>query len=493
MQKLKHLLLIMSTCLLFIAVAQDTSTEPATDPATDVDTTDATMTQDPMLEALDAMVRVANAGPNSSAISISFMPDEDTDEATNMSGMNPEGMQAVAYNTVTDYITIPEGDYIATVTNDAGETLLEQEVEFNGDTSYTLAALGLVLPNEGAEAPEDDGGFFQWIGDLFSGDDAKDRDALALRLEVFNDDRYATMNDGETRLRVIHAAPGAAPIDVVATIDGEEQMIVDELEFGEDSNYHNILASASNLQVRVSDSDAVVVDLSDVALESGMLQTVFVVGTSLEQVPFEALTVSSAPVAPPTAAVDPLDATAPVTDVAPATDETADVATDEATTDVDMEETAADEMADEAEAADTADMNSIMNAAVNDPELRTFVLVLAASDMASTLEGDGPYTVFAPNNDAFAALSAEQLNALMADPALMSNILSAHVVEGSVMAADVAGMQSAMTLGGQEFTIDASGDSVMIGNASVVAADIEASNGVIHVIDTVLMPEQDAQ
>ncbi len=121
----------------------------------------------------------------------------------------------------------------------------------------------------------------------------------------------------------------------------------------------------------------------------------------------------------------------------------------------------------------------------------TFETLLAAADAAGlveTLQSDGPYTVFAPTDDAFAALPEGTVESLLADPETLADILLYHVVAGKVLAADVVGLESATTAQGSTVAITVDGGSVMVNEANVVATDIEASNGVIHVIDAVILP-----
>lgn len=124
-------------------------------------------------------------------------------------------------------------------------------------------------------------------------------------------------------------------------------------------------------------------------------------------------------------------------------------------------------------------------------EAGSFTTLLAAAEAAGlveTLTGEGPYTVFAPTDEAFAALEEGTLDALLADPEALADILLYHVVPGKVMAADVVGLESATTAQGSDVTITVDGDAVMVNEANVTATDIEASNGVIHVIDAVILP-----
>lgn len=132
---------------------------------------------------------------------------------------------------------------------------------------------------------------------------------------------------------------------------------------------------------------------------------------------------------------------------------------------------------------------SIVDIAVSDSQFSTLVTALQAAGLVETLSGEGPFTVFAPTNDAFAKLPAETLEEVLADKDQLTAILTYHVVAGKVMAEDVVNLTSADTVQGGELKIDVTGANVMVNNARVVMTDIEASNGVIHVIDTVLIPQ----
>jgi uncharacterized surface protein with fasciclin (FAS1) repeats len=110
--------------------------------------------------------------------------------------------------------------------------------------------------------------------------------------------------------------------------------------------------------------------------------------------------------------------------------------------------------------------------------------------LVDTLKGEGPFTVFAPTDEAFANLPAGTLDSLLKpeNRDQLTAILTYHVVPGKVMAADVVGLSEAGTVNGQAIDIEVDGDTVKIDGASVVATDIAASNGVIHVIDAVILP-----
>ncbi|MCB9866624.1 MAG: fasciclin domain-containing protein [Phycisphaerales bacterium] len=132
--------------------------------------------------------------------------------------------------------------------------------------------------------------------------------------------------------------------------------------------------------------------------------------------------------------------------------------------------------------------NDIIEAARAAGSFKTLLKAIEAAGLADTLRGEGPFTVFAPTDEAFAKLGAPTIAALLQDKAKLAAILTYHVVPGRVMAADVVKLTEAKTVQGQHITIDAT-DGVMVDNAKVIKADVPATNGVIHVIDTVIIPE----
>ena len=133
-------------------------------------------------------------------------------------------------------------------------------------------------------------------------------------------------------------------------------------------------------------------------------------------------------------------------------------------------------------------MNNIVETAVAAGQFTTLAKALEVAGLVEPLTGAGPLTVFAPTDEAFAKIPSETLDAVLADKEKLASILKYHVVSGKVMAADVMKMTSATTLEGSDVTVKAEDGKVWINNAEVTQADIECSNGVIHVIDTVLMP-----
>jgi transforming growth factor-beta-induced protein len=133
----------------------------------------------------------------------------------------------------------------------------------------------------------------------------------------------------------------------------------------------------------------------------------------------------------------------------------------------------------------------IVDTAVAAGSFKTLVAAVQAAGLADTLKGPGPFTVFAPSDEAFAKLPAGTVQNLLKpeNKTKLAGILTYHVVPGKVMAADVVKMKSAKTVNGQSLAIKASKAGVMVNNANVVKTDIETSNGIIHVIDTVVMPK----
>lgn len=142
-------------------------------------------------------------------------------------------------------------------------------------------------------------------------------------------------------------------------------------------------------------------------------------------------------------------------------------------------------------AAAGAPKSDIVDTAVAAGSFKTLAAALQAAGLVDTLKGAGPFTVFAPTDEAFAKLPAGTVDSLLKpeNKEKLKAILLYHVVAGDVTAAKVMKMSEAKTLEGQDVTIRVSGGSVMINDAKVIQPDIQASNGVIHVIDTVLIPK----
>ena len=137
------------------------------------------------------------------------------------------------------------------------------------------------------------------------------------------------------------------------------------------------------------------------------------------------------------------------------------------------------------------DKGDIVDVAVENGSFTTLVAAVKAAGLVDTLKSEGPFTVFAPTDDAFAKLPDGTVEMLLKpeNKDKLVAILTYHVVSGEVMAADVVKLDKAKTVQGQDVMITVKDNKVMVNNAQVIAADVKASNGVIHVIDTVIMPK----
>jgi uncharacterized surface protein with fasciclin (FAS1) repeats len=133
-------------------------------------------------------------------------------------------------------------------------------------------------------------------------------------------------------------------------------------------------------------------------------------------------------------------------------------------------------------------MPTIVDIAVQAGSFKTLVQAVQAAGLVETLSGEGPFTVFAPTDEAFAQIPQRHVQAVLADKEKLTAILTYHVVPGKLMAADVVRSTQLQTVQGQSITVSTEGG-VRVDDANVVQTDIEADNGVIHVIDKVIMPK----
>jgi len=136
----------------------------------------------------------------------------------------------------------------------------------------------------------------------------------------------------------------------------------------------------------------------------------------------------------------------------------------------------------------TKEEKNIVETAVAAGQFNTLVTAVQEAGLVETLSGEGPFTVFAPTDEAFAKIPEADLKALLADKEALTGVLTYHVVAGKVMASDVVNLTEAGTVQGSNVDITVDGDTVMVDGATVIQTDIETSNGVIHVIDTVITP-----
>jgi uncharacterized surface protein with fasciclin (FAS1) repeats len=134
---------------------------------------------------------------------------------------------------------------------------------------------------------------------------------------------------------------------------------------------------------------------------------------------------------------------------------------------------------------------NLLDTAIAAGNFKTLGAAITAAHLTETMNGKGPFTVFAPNDAAFAKLPKAELDALLADQAKLKKVLTFHVVPGKLMAADVAKLKDGSkvkTVEGQELTLHLHGATVKLNDSTVTRADLDSSNGVIHAIDTVMMP-----
>jgi uncharacterized surface protein with fasciclin (FAS1) repeats len=136
----------------------------------------------------------------------------------------------------------------------------------------------------------------------------------------------------------------------------------------------------------------------------------------------------------------------------------------------------------------SAATETVVGIAVSNPEFSTLVSAVTAAGLVDTLSGTGPFTVFAPTNDAFAKIPAATLQSILADKAALTSILTYHVVPGKVLAKDLKKRQSVKTVQGSAVDIVKKKKSAKIEGARITATDLKATNGVVHVIDTVILP-----
>jgi len=132
----------------------------------------------------------------------------------------------------------------------------------------------------------------------------------------------------------------------------------------------------------------------------------------------------------------------------------------------------------------------IITIALEAGSFSTLATALTEADLVSTLKQEGPFTVFAPTDEAFKKLPEGTLESLLKDKDALANILKYHVVSGNFMAQDVMNYESAKTVSGESFNISVKDGKVFVNESEVISADIKASNGVIHVIDEVLIPNK---
>lgn len=152
------------------------------------------------------------------------------------------------------------------------------------------------------------------------------------------------------------------------------------------------------------------------------------------------------------------------------------------------EKSSADKAAESTTTSVPASAGTIVDVASANSDFSTLVTAVDKAGLVETLSGPGPFTVFAPTNDAFAKIPSDQFDAILADQAQLTAILTYHVIPSKVMSTDLQPTQSVATVQGGNVDIEVSGGAATINGCNIVTTDVEASNGVIHVIDCVLTP-----
>lgn len=249
-----------------------------------------------------ALVRFVNLAPNATPISVALTHEDGGAVALT-------ALDALPYGGNSDYHELRAGTYDMTISvGDASSQLppgftapylvaAPDRLSVSEGGYYTVALMGLLLPENFEDTSADDDGFFGWLRGLFGGDTPADRDALALRVEVFDDDLNTDFAADEARVRLIHAAPGAAPVDLVSASD--RGVIIGGVAFGDVSGYHVLAGNELGLSLRAAGSEAEVSDLAAHALSVGNSHTVFLIGTPFEGVPLQTLVYSNMPAVAP--------------------------------------------------------------------------------------------------------------------------------------------------------------------------------------------------
>jgi hypothetical protein len=250
-------------------------------------------------EADHAMVRFVHAAPTADIDEIMLTTGDDAAGAVSL-----EQFAGTEYMDVTEYVAIPAGSYDIVVSmsvdgetaqadGDATSADLVRTDSFtaNANAYYTLAFIGLVVPTETSE--QQDGGFFDWLQGLFT-DDPGARDDLALRVMVI-DDHFEQLAEDQMNVRIVHAAPGTQSLALVQLHDaaGADVDVHQTVAYGEVSGYSTVALADGPLVVRLEGSEVVLVDLSALEAAPGMMHTVYVTGTPVEEVPIDAVVLST--------------------------------------------------------------------------------------------------------------------------------------------------------------------------------------------------------
>lgn len=342
-------------------------------------------------------------------------------------------VQGLEFPSITEWIALPAGSYNLAV-SPAGTSLDDAAI---GPADFDLPA-GAWLT-------------IAAVGSLEAG---------TLAPAILAED-FSPIAEGNTRVTVFHAIEGAPAVDVLSN----GTAVVTQLGFpgtlGDNDGAFTIdgPAGAYDIAVNATGTSTAILDLPGTQFDAGINYLVAAVGTADSPQVALAATDVAAMMAPP------------AEEAAPEVD-----ATPEATAEAAAEE--------ESQAAGT-----IVDIAAGNPDFSTLVTAVEAAGLVETLSGEGPFTVFAPTNAAFEALGADTIEAVLADTDLLTSILTYHVVAGKYPAAVVSGLLQLQSVEGSPISISVVDGKVFLNDTvEIVMTDIEASNGVIHVISAVLMP-----
>lgn len=230
-----------------------------------------------------AWVRVLNLSPNIGDVDFNLV-------STNAEGgtvTTPEFMRAVEYEGHGTYVELPAGEYRMNLTGNADD---DETFTVNSGRFYTLVVLGLEVPPEAAD-DSDEGGFMNWLGGLFGGDDGSD--AYDVDILLLEDNLYQTNLQNESMIRIVNAAPGTEAVTMAVV--GESGTLTGNAAYGDATGYNRINASefTGPVELRIGGSRAATIPLDEVDFTTGTVNTIFLVGTPVEAAPLRALVLST--------------------------------------------------------------------------------------------------------------------------------------------------------------------------------------------------------
>lgn len=277
---------LVAMTLMFAAIAQDTD-QPVPPPPT------------PMPVVEEPMVRVVHLSPNASSVSVTLVADD--------AAFDERHVVDLDYLEASDYVSVREGTFdivVDAAAHDEGTLVLAERLQTVPGGVYTVALIGLALDDVDVEAA-DDGGFLAWLQGLFT----PDRPELALRALILDDVAVAGVGPTGSAVRVVHAAPGTDALEFVQVRDDATEVLA-SVSYRDVSGVIDIVQHDGTFEMRLEGADATIAVADDVDATAGRIDTVFLVGTPIEDAPLEMLVVST-----DWALVGPLAPGAPRTDI----------------------------------------------------------------------------------------------------------------------------------------------------------------------------------